>query len=175
MTGDRDAFTTLAAAAHARLHRTARLILRDEDRASDAVQEALVSAWTDLRALREPDRFDAWLTRVLIHACYAEGRRHRRRRAAEVPVAEIATPGGQDAAGAIALRDELERAFALLPPALRAVLVVHHYLGLSDAEAAVTLDIPIGTFKSRLHRATAELHGALEAERRRAPASESVA
>lgn len=175
MIGDRDAFTSLAVAAHARLHRTARLILRDEDRASDAVQDALVSAWTDLRALRDPDRFDAWLTRVLVHACYAEGRRHRRQRSAEVPVAEIAMPGGHDATAAIALRDELERAFVRLRPAMRAVLVVHHYLGLDDAEAAATLDIPVGTFKSRLHRATGELRAALEAEARRPSASEPVA
>jgi RNA polymerase sigma-70 factor, ECF subfamily len=157
----------LAAAAFARMHRTARLILRDEERAADAVQDALVAAWTDIRAVRDPDRFDAWLMRVLVHACYAEARRHRRRAVAEIPVARIDRPGATDAIPNLALRDELERAFARIPPAMRATLVVHHYLGLPDAEAAAVLDIPSGTYKSRLHRATAAMRAALEAEDRR--------
>jgi DNA-directed RNA polymerase specialized sigma24 family protein len=62
--GDHEAFSGLAASSISRLHRTARLILRDDDAASDAVQEALTTAWLKLRGLREPDRFEAWLNRL---------------------------------------------------------------------------------------------------------------
>jgi RNA polymerase sigma-70 factor, ECF subfamily len=68
--GDHDAFVSLAAAAYGRLHGIDRLILRDEERASDAIQEALTSAWLHIRAVRDPDRFDAWLNRLAVHASY---------------------------------------------------------------------------------------------------------
>ncbi len=68
--GDREAFSALAAASISRLYAVANLILRDGDRAQDAVQEALVSAWRDVRALRDPDAWDAWLNRLTVRACY---------------------------------------------------------------------------------------------------------
>ena len=163
--GDHDAFVSLVAAAYDRLHRVARLILHDEDAASDAVQEALTSAWLHIRAVRDPDRFDAWLTRLTVHASYREAR-GRRRRVVEISRAHVDQPAGWDAVGAVDARDQLERGFKRLNPHQRAVLVVHHYLQLSDAEAAAVLGIPLGTMKSRLNRATVALRAALEADER---------
>lgn len=164
--GDHAAFGDLAASAISRLHRTARLILRDDERASDAVQDALTSAWLDIRAIRDPDRWDAWLHRLLVRACYREAERHRRQRTVPLSqsVVEIADAPGDGRE--VALRDELDRAFGRLTPDLRAVLVAHHYLGLRDAEAAAMLGVPAGTYKSRLHRATSAIRAALEAEER---------
>jgi RNA polymerase sigma-70 factor (ECF subfamily) len=173
--GDRDAFAALARAAFDRLHRTARLILRDDDRAADAVQEALIAAWVHVRAVRDPDRFDAWLHRLLVHACYREARRTRQRGVVELRVAPMggSTP---DPSGALALRDEIARAFRRLSPEQRAVIVAHHYLGLTDAEASVVLDLPVGTVKSRLSRANAALRAAIESDARApAAARESIA
>jgi DNA-directed RNA polymerase specialized sigma24 family protein len=78
MAGDHDAFSELARAAIARLYAAAQLILRDPVASEDAIQETLVAAWRDLSALRDPDRFDAWLHRLLVRACYREARRGRR-------------------------------------------------------------------------------------------------
>ena len=164
--GDKDAFTALAVAAFDGLHRTARLILRSDDRAADAVQESLTAAWLHIRAVRDPDRFDAWLHRLLVHACYREARRIKRRDVVEIHVAAPDAPGDGDSQDLTAMRDQLERGFRRLTPQQRAVLVVHHYLGLPDAEAAVVLDIAVGTFKSRLHRASAALRAAVEADAR---------
>ena len=75
MAGDHDAFAALAGAAADRLYGLARMILRDPDRAEDATQEALVKAWRELPRLRDPDRFEAWLRRLLVNACYDEARR----------------------------------------------------------------------------------------------------
>lgn len=154
--GDHEAFVSLAAAAYDRLHGIARLILRDGDAASDAVQEALTSAWLHIRAVRDPDRLDAWLNRLAVHASYREARR-RRGRVVEIRVTPVEVPDGWDAVGAVDARDQLDHAFRRLNPQQRAVLVVHHYLGLSDAEAAAVLRIPVGTVKSRLNRATIAL------------------
>jgi RNA polymerase sigma-70 factor (ECF subfamily) len=174
--GDRDAFEVLIANGFDRLQRTARLILRSDDAASDAVQEALVAAWLHIRAVRDPDRFDAWLHRLVINACHSEARRQRRRRVREIHVDPFDAHGSADAQGSTALHDQLERGFRRLTPEQRAVLVVHHYLGLPDAEAAIVLDIPVGTMKSRLNRATVALRAALEAdERTPAPSQEAIA
>ena len=174
--GDHDAFTALAAGAFDRLHRTARLILRSDDLAADAVQEALMAAWLHIRAVRDPDRFDAWLHRLLVHACYREARRVKQREVVEIHMTAPDARGDGDAQDLTAMRDQLERGFRRLTPEQRAVLVVHHYLGLPDAEAAIVLDIAVGTFKSRLHRASAALRAALEAdERTPTVAKESIA
>ena len=164
--GDHDAFTLLAAGSIDRLHRTARLILRSDESAADAVQESLTAAWLHIRTVRDPDRFDAWLHRLLVRACYREARRVRQREVVEIHMSAPDLRGGHDAQDLTAVRDQLERGFRRLTPEERAVLVVHHYLSLPDAEAAVVLDIALGTFKSRLNRASLALRAALEADER---------
>lgn len=174
--GDHDAFAALAESAFDQLTRTARLILQGDDEAADAVQEALVAAWLHIRTVREPDRFDAWLHRLVVHACYRVARHRTRRRVMEIDVALVDMPGRADAHRSTVLRDQVERGFRRLTAEQRAVLVVHHYLGLSDGEAALVLDIPVGTFKSRLNRATAAVRASLEADERTHPvATESIA
>ena len=165
-TGDHEAFTALATGSIARLHRTARLIVRDDDLASDAVQDALVAAWLDIRAVRDPDLFDAWLHRLLVRSCYRAASSDRRRRAVEVRVQALDAPGDIGDGRDLTARDLVDRGFRRLTPELRAVLVVHHYLGLRDAEGAHVLGIPAGTFKSRLHRASGALRAAIEADER---------
>jgi RNA polymerase sigma factor (sigma-70 family) len=173
--GDHDAFSELAAGCIERLVRVARLILRDADRAEDAVQDALVTAWLDIRGLRDPDRFDAWMHRVLLRSCYRAARRERRRATLEVPLLPIDAETQPDSQHSAALRDQIDRGFRGLPVDQRAVLVVHHYLGLGDREAAEILAIPIGTVKSRLSRANASLRAAIEADERAGVAQESIA
>jgi RNA polymerase sigma-70 factor (ECF subfamily) len=164
--GDHDAFSTLAAGAVHRLHHTAWLILRSDADAADAVQEALLAAWLHIAAVRDPDRFDAWLNRLVVHACYRLAKRTSRRQVSEIPMALPDAPGPHDVYEDLAMRDRLERAFRRLTPEQRAVLVVHHYLGLPDAEAATVLEIAVGTYKSRLHRASIAMRAAVEAGER---------
>jgi RNA polymerase sigma factor (sigma-70 family) len=164
--GDHDAFSILAAGAVDRLHRTAWLILRSDQDAADAVQESLLAAWLHIAAVRDPDRFDAWLNRLLVHACYRLAKRATRRTVREIPIDVFDAPGSGDVQDALATRDQLERAFRRLTPEQRAALVVHHFLGLPDAEAARVLEITLGTFKSRLHRASVAMRAAVEADER---------
>jgi RNA polymerase sigma-70 factor (ECF subfamily) len=154
--GDHDAFAKLASAAITRLDAAARMTLRDPELARDAVQEALIRAWRDLPGLRDPDRFDARLHRLTVHACLDLVRR-RRRRPIEVELGPRDFSAPLDALSDLALRDELDRAVARLEPEHRAVLVLRYYVGLSLPEAARSLGIPLGTAKSRLHRAIAAI------------------
>jgi RNA polymerase sigma-70 factor, ECF subfamily len=163
--GDEEAFASIARGSADRLFSVAHRILRDVGRAEDAVQQTLVTAWRDLPGLRETDRFDAWIHRILVHACYAEAKRASRW-SANVVVLPIEGPAAPDTSGEIATRDALERAFRRLPPEQRAVFVLHHYLGWPLGEIAASLDVPVGTLKSRLHYATATLRAALEADAR---------
>lgn len=162
--GDHGAFEALAIGAADRLFAIARLILRDTHMAEDAVQEALVHAWRELPRLRDPERFDAWLRRLLVNACADQGRL-RRRWSAEIQIVRV-EPTADDGIGSMADRDQLERGFRRLKPEQRAVVVLHFYLGLTGPEIADTLGIPEGTAKSRLHYATEALRAALEADAR---------
>jgi RNA polymerase sigma-70 factor (ECF subfamily) len=164
MDGDHEAFEALAIAAGDRLYAIACLILRDRHRAEDAVQEALVHAWRELPGLRDPDRFEAWLRRLLINACADVGR-YQRRWSTEVRLIR-SEPATEDGASSVADRDQLERGFRRLKPEQRTVVVLHFYVGLPVPEIAETLGIPAGTVKSRLHYATAALRAALEADAR---------
>ena len=163
--GDEEAFASLARAAGDRLLAIAYRILRDLGLAEDAVQQTLVLAWRGLPTLRDVDRFDAWLHRLLVNACYREARRGRRW-AANVRVLPADGPAAPDEYASVVQRDLLERGFRRLPPEQRAVFVFHHYVGLTQIEIAAELGVPLGTVKSRLHYATNTLRAALEADLR---------
>jgi RNA polymerase sigma-70 factor, ECF subfamily len=150
--GEHDAFAELARGAVTRLDGAARLILRDPELARDAVQEALIRAWRDLPGLRDPDRFEAWLHRLTVNACLDQVRR-RRRRPIEVELSPIDMPTPSDLAGALADRELVDSAMRGLDERDRAVIVLHYFLGMPLREVAATLQIPIGTVKTRLHRA----------------------
>jgi RNA polymerase sigma-70 factor (ECF subfamily) len=159
--GDQDAFDVLMTGALDELYALARLILRDADLAEDAVQEALIHCWRELPRLRDIQRFDAWLHRLLVNAAMDQ---HRRRRRFQTSVSLIETDHIEsDFAGQIATRDELRVAFDRLRLEHRAALVLHHYLGLSAAEIAETLGVPLGTAKSRLHYAAEAMRAAVDA------------
>jgi RNA polymerase sigma-70 factor (ECF subfamily) len=174
MAGDPDAFTELARGSIGQLHTVARLILRDKFRAEDATQEALVAAWRQLSALRDPDRFDAWLRRLLVRACYREASKDQRQRTITSRLQRL-EPLGVDPGIEIADQDELEHAFSRLKPDRRALIVLHYYLGLPIQETSEILGIPVGTVKSRLARTTAQMRATLEANARRPLPAEAKA
>jgi RNA polymerase sigma-70 factor (ECF subfamily) len=147
-----------------RLVGTAGLILRDADAADDAVQDSLVRAWRDLPGLRDPNRFDAWLYRVLVRSCGDQHRRMRRHRHDPLPVDASRT--APDSSQLVADRDELALAIGRLSVEHRIVVVLHYYLGLSQPEIAEATGQPIGTVKSRLSRAVDFLRAELAAQSR---------
>jgi RNA polymerase sigma-70 factor, ECF subfamily len=162
--GDREAFGVLAGGAVDRLYAVARLLLRDTELAEDATQDALVRAWRDLPSLRDAERFDAWLYRLIVRCCTDIGR-HRRRWRAEITI--VATePAEPDRSSDVADRDQIERGLRRLSEAQQMILVLHFYVGLSPSETAEALEIPVGTAKSRLHYAIEALRAAITAEER---------
>jgi RNA polymerase sigma-70 factor (ECF subfamily) len=172
--GDEEAFASLARATGDRLLAVAYRILRDLGRAEDAVQQTLVIAWQELPTLRDPGRFEAWMYRLLVRACYAELRRDRRW-TSQVRALPTDGPASADPTLSVDDRDQLERGFRRLPPEQRVVFVFHHYLGLTLPEIADQLDIPVGTAKSRLFYATSGLRASLDADARSEQRGERLA
>ena len=169
--GDEEAFASLAVASGDRLHAVAHRILRDIDLAEDATQQALLAIWRDLPQLRDPARFDAWSYRLLVRACYAEGRRARQW-TPNLHILAADVPAGEGLSSVVD-RDQLERGFRRLSLDHRAVVVLHHYLDLPLDQVADVLGVPVGTIRSRLHHAMRGLRAALEADAR--PAAQEVA
>lgn len=171
-TGDRAAFDRLLEQSFEPSFRLALAILGNEEDACDATQDALLGAWRDLRRLRDPGRFDAWLTRILVNSC--RGLRRRRRRvaireidlgavaAAAEPAVEFEAAWGERPASL----DALEHAFERLSLQERSILALHHLQHRPVDEIAEALRIPVGTAKSRLFTARRALERALEDELR---------
>lgn len=163
--GDKEAFTALVLQLGDRLFSVAYRILRDTGRAEDAVQQTLLIAWRELPTLRDDGRLEAWLYRLLVNACYAEVR-HTRRWQPGLRLVPVEIPSEDDAQLSVDRRDEIERAFRRLSGEQRAVLVMHHYLGLSGAEIATALGLSPGTVRSRLHYSRQLMRAAIEADAR---------
>jgi RNA polymerase sigma-70 factor (ECF subfamily) len=164
--GDVEAFSALTETRLPRMYRVARLIVRDDDAAADAVQEALIAAWRDLPSLRDSARFDAWLHRLLARTCQRAATRRRSGSVIEIHLSPDLVGTVPDHQRALAVRDQLERGFERLPPGQRAVVVLRHYLGLSLAETAEAMGIPIGTVESRQNRAMQALRAGFDADER---------
>lgn len=163
--GDESAFAVIAQSAADRLHAVAHRILRDLELADDATQQALLTIWRTLPQLRDPARFDAWSYRLLVRACFAESRRARGRVQSR-GLLPTDLPVQADSASLVADRDQLERGFRRLSIDHRAVIVLHHYLGMPFEQVADALGVPPGTVRSRHHHALRGLRAALEADSR---------
>jgi RNA polymerase sigma-70 factor (ECF subfamily) len=163
--GDKGAYALLATEIANRFLAVARRILRDIDLAEDATQQALLAIWQDLPTLRDPARFDAWSYRLLVRACYAEGRRTRQW-SPNLRLLPADEPTGSDGMSSVVDRDQLERGFRRLSIDHRAVVVLHHYLDLPLETVADVLGVPIGTVRSRLLHAMRGLRAALDADAR---------
>ena len=149
------------------MYRLSFAILGSEADAHDAAQSSLVEAWRQLSRLREPERFDAWLQRIVVNAARQVIRANSRRRVREVPASTVealdgpAAPSGRDDAAV------LDVALRTLPVEQRSILVLHHLEGHGLAELAAILAIPVGTAKSRLFTARRALAAAIAREEAR--------
>ena len=153
--GDADSFERLMATRLDRAYRMANAILRTEWDARDACQDAFVAAWRQLPTLRDPDRFDAWLDRIVANQCRTQLRR-RKARVREISIDTLTeAPDAAPGPGVDSLADEdlVRTAFARLPGDQRIVLALHHGEGRPVAEIARLLGIPAGTVMWRLYRA----------------------
>jgi RNA polymerase sigma-70 factor (ECF subfamily) len=148
------------------VYRLSIAILGDEADARDAAQDTFITAWRQIRAVRDPDKFDAWLQRVAVNAARMTHRSRRRRGVREIPQSRVgpAPTSGPAADPAETDGHVLDAAFRTLEIDQRSILVLHHLEGRSIVDLAAILDIPAGTVKSRLHAARRSLQAAIDAE-----------
>jgi RNA polymerase sigma-70 factor (ECF subfamily) len=164
--GDRASYEALVRLKVDAVHRTAQAILGNAHDADDVVQDAFVAAWRQLPRLRDVDRFDAWLGRIVLNASRMALRRRGRIREIRVVDAQRspATGGSIDPGSTIIESLAFDRAFERLSVDDRYVLVLHHLDDLPVETIARQLGVPVGTVKSRLHRARGALSRALARE-----------
>ena len=158
--GDREAFAALVPPAVERLLGVAFRILGDPDLAQEATQVAVINAWRRLPSLHDPARFDGWLYRLVVNACRDEFR--RRPWEVKAPVLLTLAMDPSEPERQVDDRDRLDRAFRRLSIDHRAVIVLHHHVGLPLVEVGRILGIPTGTTRSRLHYALRAMRESLE-------------
>jgi RNA polymerase sigma-70 factor, ECF subfamily len=170
--GDADAFDALLSPRLDRLFRMAMAITRSEPDAHDATQDACVHAWRELPRLREHDRFDAWLSQILVNSCRMLLRGRRRGAVREISMDDPLRPPPDGPPAVVVETDSIgeteaiRAAFERLDPAVRSLLVLHYVEGRPLAEIAQVMGSPVGTIKWRLSNARGALEKALKAERR---------
>ena len=168
--GDLEAFNSLVDAYQNVAYTVALRTLGHGEDAADATQEAFASAFRGIATFRGGS-FKAWLIRIVVNACYDLLRRRRQTVSLDEEPSEgpaIAVPDHADRAVAAA---DVQRALMMLPVEFRAVLIMHELQDLPLEEISATLEIPVGTVKSRLHRGRAALGRALAGEPRGAKAA----
>ena len=161
--GDEIAFARLADGVYGRLQQLSYRILRDRELAREASQQAALAMWRNLPRLRDPARFEAWAYRLCVNECHRASRQGKRS-IPEVDPESAPVPLGPDEFRRVLDHDQLERGFRRLSFDHRVVLVLHHYLDMPMDEVARVLGIPLGTVKSRTHRALEQMRRALEAD-----------
>jgi RNA polymerase sigma factor (sigma-70 family) len=159
--GDLDAFEEIVRDHMDAVYRLSFAILGDESDARDAAQETFVSAWRQIRGLRDVERFDAWLQRVAVNAARMAHRARRRRGVREIPASQVEAMADRAARSD---GDRLGAALKTLAVDQRAILTFHHLDGRTVAEIAGILEIPVGTVKSRLFAARRALQAALDTD-----------
>lgn len=157
-------FETWVRTSGAALLRFAFLVLRDHDRAEEAVQDALVATYPRWRRIARAGDPGAYLRRCVINADVSRWRRFGRR---ETPVADLARltdDSIDDYAGRIVDEDALWALCGTLPVKQRAAVVLRYYEGRTDAEIATALACTESTVRSQIHRALATLRSKLTVE-----------
>ncbi len=148
-----------------RAYRLAWAILGNDEDAQDATQDALTAAWQQRRTLRDDDKLEAWLSRILINKCRDRLRARARTRERVRPIELVVLPSVADGSRAAADRDQLGRALEGLSPDQRIVVILRFWADLTVEAIAERLGVPVGTVKSRLHNSLKTLRSTLEADR----------
>ena len=171
--GDDQAFDLLVARHTARLYRLARRMSQDRAEAEEIVQETWVRAWQALDRYRANRPLFPWLARIAVNLARDAWRRHQPETfsdlAAEVEALPAEDAAPEAAALASANLERLAEGVARLRPEYRAVIALRYEGGLTYAEIAQALGVPLNTVRTHLRRAKAELRRWMEQEDERSP------
>ncbi|NHZ71098.1 MAG: sigma-70 family RNA polymerase sigma factor [Proteobacteria bacterium] len=162
LSGDIDAFNELMAAHEDRVFAVCLRMLRNREAALDATQDTFLTVFRKADRFKAQAAFSTWLYRVAVNTCYDHLRRQKRKQADRLPEThDTPDPGTEDLLRAVDVRSDIEEALLGLTPEFRAAVVLVDLQGMSLEQASDTLEVPIGTIKSRLFRARKQLSQSL--------------
>lgn len=156
---DQERFASLVTEYQAALYRTARSILKNDQDAQDAVQEAITTAYARLDALRDVEKFKPWLLRILVNTCYDACRRRKDTVSLEVVQEFLPAPEGRSEE-----HMSLWSAVLRLPEEQRSVVTLFYYEDLPISSISRVLGLTPGAVKTRLSRARGRLRQMLKSE-----------
>lgn len=146
------------------MYKVAKSILKNEDDVCDAIQNALVSAYTNLYRLQNNQYFSTWIIRILINKCYDIAKDNQKRYNNVIDIDDYNTDEGVRSYDRYNSDSIMENVLSKIDEELRTITVLYYYNDYSISEIARIIDIPEGTVKSRLSRARSKIYEIMKRE-----------
>lgn len=162
--GDKEAFNKLIEENKLKMYKVAKSILKNEDDVCDAIQNALMSAYTNLNKLQNNQYFSTWIVRILINKCYDIAKENQKRYSNVIDIEEYNTDEGVRTYDNYNSDSIIENVLSKIDEELKTITVLYYYNDYSVTEIARILDIPEGTVKSRLSRARTKIYEIVKRE-----------
>ena len=159
MAGNKEAFSRIIIQNKESMYKTAIVILKNEDDAYDALQEALIKMYRNITKLENKESFNFWSRRIIVNCCYDIISKNQK----VVNITSKLTENFEETREDIYdCEDELVKVLDKLDEDLRLTATLYYYDDLSTKEIGEMLNIPLGTVKSRLSRAREKLYDILK-------------
>lgn len=162
--GNNDAFTLLVEKNKLKMYKVAKSILKNEDDVCDAIQNALMSAYTNINKLQNSQFFSTWIIRILINKCYDIANKNQKVYSNVIDIDEYNTDDGLKSYDSYDSESLVENVLSTIDEDLKTITVLYYYNDYSVSEIARILDIPEGTVKSRLSRARSKIYEVIKGE-----------
>lgn len=162
--GNEQAFSSLIEENKLKMYKVAKSILKNEDDVCDAIQNALMSAYTNLSKLQNNQYFSTWIIRILINKCYDIAKDNQKRNNNVIDITEYNTDEGVRSYDTYNSDSIIENVLNQIDEELKTVTVLYYYNDYSVSEISRIIDIPEGTVKSRLSRARSKIYEIVKRE-----------
>ena len=159
--GDKEAFSRIITQNKESMYKTAIVILKNEDDAYDALQEALIKMYRNITKLQSKEAFNFWSRRIIVNCCYDIINKNKK----VIDITSKITENFEETREEVYdCEDSLVQTLEKIEPDLRVTVTLYYYNDLSTREIGKILQIPVGTVKSRLARAREKLYEILKEE-----------
>ena len=162
--GNSDAFNMLVEQNKLKMYKVAKSILKNEDDVCDAIQNTLLSVYTNIGKLQNNQYFSTWATRILINKCYDIAKANQKRYSNITDIDEYLNDNGLKSYDKYNTASIVENVLNKIDDDLRLITVLYYYNDYSVSEISSIIGIPEGTVKSRLSRSRSKIYEIISRE-----------